>query len=106
MDQELQAKKEIGGQAVINLASLKDQLKQDLWLDLHDKQGVVLRSKIHFSVQWIHSKIKYLEDLIGETQRDIEDLNKDNEGYWMDLDSMYEPFKSDKESEKQNYILP
>lgn len=48
--------------------------------------------KINLALQFIHSKVKYLESLIGKLDRYIETLTEDATEYENDLNALYEPF--------------
>jgi hypothetical protein len=57
MDQDLESREDIGGIAFIDIAIFKDQLSQDIWVDVKDRQDVVLRGRVRLIVQWIYSKV-------------------------------------------------
>ncbi|CAD8103615.1 unnamed protein product [Paramecium sonneborni] len=92
LDEELIEKQEIGGQAKLNLKEFYDQKPHDIQLQLKDKYGVVLYSKMNLRVQWIHSQTKYFKESIKDNQQVIEDLSQDINEYKSDILQLFYPF--------------
>lgn len=82
---------ELGG---INLPvdQLYDQGLHGGTYDLQTASGVSV-GKINFTLQWIHSSVKYLEGIIQKWNEHIENTKADENDYYQDLEALYEPFK-------------
>lgn len=51
------------GECFISLDMLRDQYKHDEWFDLANQQRN-LSGKIRLNLHWIHSRKKFLEDIL------------------------------------------
>ena len=67
------------------------QEKESKWYELKG-EGRGSAPKIHLSLQFIHSKVKYLESLNLKLEDYISRLNEDVTEYENDLNALYEPF--------------
>jgi len=74
---------------VVQVNGFKDQLKHDEWFDLERNQG----GRLHLNIQWIHSKVKFLSDVVDKWNEHIKIHEEDLFDYEKDLDVIYEPFK-------------
>ncbi len=65
MDRDLVGSDDFEGCAKINLDSLKDQMKHDLWFELKGMGGEKLpgNGRIRLVLQWIHSNVTFFADL-------------------------------------------
>lgn len=77
------------GKIVLQVNGFKDQLKHDEWFDLERNQG----GRIHLNIQWIHSKVKFLSDVVEKWNEHIKIQEEDLFDYERDLEIIYEPFK-------------
>jgi len=77
------------GKIVVQVNGFKDQLKHDEWFDLERNQG----GRLHLNIQWIHSKVKFLSDVVDKWNEHIKIQEEDLFDYEKDLDVIYEPFK-------------
>lgn len=51
------------GEALVSLDILRDQYKHDEWFDLVNRQRA-LTGKIRLNLHWIHSRKKFLQDIL------------------------------------------
>lgn len=77
----------------IPLSELMSQEKETKVYDLKG-EGRGSSPKLNLALQFIHSKVKYLESVIGKLDYYIERLNEDATEYENDLNALYEPFPS------------
>lgn len=77
------------GKINIQVNAFRDQLKHDEWFDLERNQG----GRLHLNVQWIHSKVKFLSDVVDKWNDHIKIQEEDLFDYEKDLEVIYEPFK-------------
>eukprot|EP01017_Pseudomicrothorax_dubius_P003436 TRINITY_DN10494_c0_g1_i2.p1 TRINITY_DN10494_c0_g1~~TRINITY_DN10494_c0_g1_i2.p1 ORF type:complete len:418 (+),score=72.10 TRINITY_DN10494_c0_g1_i2:281-1534(+) len=87
-------REETAGQIVIPISRLRDQQKIEEWFDLLDRNGAKTRGRIRLTLQWIHSRVKYLSDIIRKWDEHIKFQNEDKADYQRDLDALHEPFPS------------
>lgn len=87
-----QDKNEFEGEVRIPLSKLADQYKHDEWFELYDKRGSRLPGKIHLVMQWVHSRVKYYEEVISKWNEHIHTHEEDLAEYEHDLDVLYQPF--------------
>ena len=85
---------ELLGELRIPLSKLKDQYRHDEWFDLYDRSGHLAGGKIHLILQWIHSKAKYLSDVVKKWNDHIRMQQEDKSDYERDLKTLYEAFTS------------
>lgn len=89
MDYSSQNQQNLIGKIVLQVNGFKDQLKHDEWFDLERNQG----GRIHLNIQWIHSKVKFLSDVVEKWNEHIKIQEEDLFDYERDLEIIYEPFK-------------
>lgn len=77
------------GKIIIQVNGFKDQLKHDEWFDLERNQG----GRLHLNIQWIHSKVKFLSDVVEKWNEHIKIQEEDLFDYERDLEVIYEPFQ-------------
>lgn len=75
----------------IPLSELVSQEKESKLYELKG-EGRGSAPKLNLTLQFVHSKVKYLESLIGKFDYYIERLNEDTTEFENDLNSLYEPF--------------
>jgi hypothetical protein len=81
------------GQIVIPLNLLEDQMKHLQFFELRGKKGnESWQGRIRLSVQWIWSRVKYFEALIGQLQEVIDSTTPGLEGLNAQLKHLAEPF--------------
>ena len=81
---------QIIGQAVVFLDILEDQYKHDEWFNLDDKG--VQTGKIRINLHWIHSRRKFLLDILKIQDLAIEEETNDKELLELQLQHMKKPF--------------
>ena len=84
---------EVLGEVTIPVRRLRDQYRHDELFDLHDPRGHPTSGKIHLVLQWIHSRVKYLEDVVKKWDDHIRSQIEDKADFERDLNTLYEPFK-------------
>lgn len=93
MTHDPQGQDEVLGEIVIPVSRLRDQYRHDELFDLQDLSGRPVSGKIHLVLQWIHSRVKYLSDVIKKWDDHIRTQIEDKAEYERDLAILYEPFK-------------
>ena len=83
---------EIIGELQIPISRLKDQYKHDEWFDLMDNHGNLGAGRIHLSLHWIYSRVKYLADVVKKWDDHINMQHEDKIDFEKDLRILYEPF--------------
>lgn len=84
---------EMLGEVIIPVSRLKDQYRHDELFDLQDMSGHPVSGKIHLSLQWIHSRVKYLTDVVRKWDDHIRSQIEDKQDFERDLATLYEPFR-------------
>lgn len=81
LDRDLYAADDFQGKLSLNLMDFKDQMKTDKWYDLQSTNpNEIWQGDIRVEIQWIHSRIKFFEDLLQRLDQIlIEDGKKRNE---------------------------
>ena len=72
---------------------LRDQERHDELFDLHDIRGHPVSGKIHIILQWIHSRVKYLSDIVKKWDNHINAQIEDKTDFERDLETLYQPFQ-------------
>lgn len=90
---EPRSRDDVLGEIIIPVSRLKDQYRHDELFDLHDISGHPVSGKIHLSLQWIHSRVKYLNDVVRKWDDHIRSQIEDKADFERDLATLYEPFK-------------
>lgn len=84
---------EVLGEVSIPISRLKDQYRHDEIFDLQDLNGHPVSGKIHLVLQWIHSRVKYLSDVVRKWDDHIRSQIEDKTDFERDLFTLYEPFR-------------
>mmetsp|Transcript_54168 Transcript_54168/g.61993 ORF Transcript_54168/g.61993 Transcript_54168/m.61993 type:complete len:471 (+) Transcript_54168:954-2366(+) len=79
------------GKVEIPLVTLKDQQRIDDWFRLKNSTGEPLRGKVFLGLQWIHSRVTYLADIIEDWDENITEDEKDLEELKEQLFSLQDP---------------
>ncbi|CAD8209775.1 unnamed protein product [Paramecium octaurelia] len=95
LDTELLQKRGLGGVANLDINTFNDQMLHDIHVNLTDESNSVIRAKLHIKVQWIHSKNKYLIDLINENTVQINLLEQELNDHVIDLEIIAQPFRQE-----------
>ncbi|CAK81337.1 unnamed protein product (macronuclear) [Paramecium tetraurelia] len=95
LDTELLQKRGLGGVAYLDINTFNDQMLHDIHVNLTDESNSVIRAKLHIKVQWIHSKNKYLIDLINENTVQINLLEQELNDHVIDLEIIAQPFRQE-----------
>lgn len=56
--------------------------------------GEPVPGTVNLTMQWIHSSVRYLDEIIQKWDEHIESTYADQRDYQHDLDTLYEPFKN------------
>ena len=80
------------GEIQIPISRLSDQYKHDEWFDLMDIHGNLGAGRIHLSLNWIYSRVKYLVDVVKKWDDHIHMQYEDKIDREKDLKILYEPF--------------
>ena len=89
-----QSNKELICKLIINLDDLKDQLKKQGWHKLYLKNGSTENGQILLSLQWIHSRVKYLNDILKTWEENILETKNDQISFQQNINHIYELFNS------------
>lgn len=89
LDYSSKSQQSLIGKIIIQVNGFKDQLKHDEWFDLERNQG----GRLHLNIQWIHSKVKFLSDVVEKWNEHIKIQEEDLFDYERDLEVIYEPFQ-------------
>lgn len=76
----------------ISLENLSDQTKHDETIQMKNNEGRLTQCRLHLSLQWIHSKVKYLTNVMQKWDHHIWEERKNHESYIADIDTLYSPF--------------
>ncbi|EAS01187.2 transmembrane protein, putative (macronuclear) [Tetrahymena thermophila SB210] len=80
------------GFAQLNISDLKNQQMFDIELQLQKENGINI-GFLKVKMQWIHSKVKYLEGVVNQWEEYAAAQSQDLEDYQRDLLTLYEPFQ-------------
>eukprot|EP00357_Protocruzia_adherens_P011804 CAMPEP_0114989050 /NCGR_PEP_ID=MMETSP0216-20121206/9965_1 /TAXON_ID=223996 /ORGANISM="Protocruzia adherens, Strain Boccale" /LENGTH=471 /DNA_ID=CAMNT_0002351951 /DNA_START=112 /DNA_END=1527 /DNA_ORIENTATION=- len=81
------------GIVVIPINSLKDQVEHDEWFSLSSpKPGARVFGKVRLIMQWIHSRVLYLQKLTEDWDEEIKELEDELKLYQFNLEKLQEPF--------------
>ena len=70
---------------------LVDQYKHDEWLELENEKRQ-LTGKIRLTLHWIHSRKKFLQDILKIQDMAIEEENQEKQQLEIQLQQMKQPF--------------
>ena len=60
------------GQAIVPLGELRDQQKHNKWFQLiGQNQQILVQGRILLSMQWIHSKVQYLREIMRKIDESL-----------------------------------
>ena len=84
LDRNMHVADDFQGKVTFNLMDFKDQMKTDKWYPLQSTNpNEIWQGDIRVEIQWIHSRVKFFEDLLGrlgqiltEDQRKRTDIEK------------------------------
>jgi hypothetical protein len=77
---------------MVPLESLRDQLKHEEVFPLNFMDGKASDARLQCTLQWIHSNIKFLTDVIKKWDASIADQKIKKREYVESLNIIYEPF--------------
>ena len=80
------------GECLISLENLRDQYKHDEWFDIATNNQRNLTGKIRLNLHWIHSRKKFLQDILRIQDIAIEDEKQEKEQLEIQLANMKKPF--------------
>lgn len=83
---------EIIGEQMVHISEITDQLKHDFTLSLLSENGIETPYRLNLSIQWIHSKVSYYEQIIDKLEKEVEILVTDRNDYELDLEWLILPF--------------
>lgn len=81
------------GEANLPVVQLYDQANHSGVVDLQKANQEPTHGKVNVTLQWIHSTVKYLKDVLNKWDEHIQQINKDLNDYQYDLKTLYEPFR-------------
>ena len=67
------------GKIMMPIMKLDDQFFRDELFELQDNKGNTVPGKLHLKLQWVHSRVKYLENVIKMWDRKIQVIKEDRE---------------------------
>jgi hypothetical protein len=71
---------------------LNDQYKHDEWFQLENDNGRSQTGKIRLNLHWIHSRRKFLQDILKIQDLALEEERAEREGLMYQLENMKKPF--------------
>ena len=80
------------GETQIPLETLQDQYKHDEWFMLENPKNAALGGKIRINLHWIHSRRKFLEDILKIQDLAIEEDKQEKAMLEAQLANMKKPF--------------
>jgi len=94
------------GEAHIPMKSLYDQCFRDELYHLYDQKGRIVDGKLHLKLQWIHSRVTYLETVIKKWEKMMATINKDKQDFEQglaNLNSIFPNLSFEKAAYKPSY---
>jgi len=70
------------------LRNLQDQCFRDELYHLYDQKGRIVDGKLHLKLQWIHSRVKYLESVIKKWEKTMASISKDKQDFELSLNTL------------------
>ncbi|CAI2365549.1 unnamed protein product [Moneuplotes crassus] len=93
LDRDLYAADDFQGKLTLDIMDFKDQMKVDKWFDLHSTNPhEPWQGEIRIEIQWIHSRIKFFEDLLHRLDQIVVDDNKQRNEVEKSLKELRAPF--------------
>lgn len=80
------------GEVVIPVANLSDQFFRDQMFEFQDSRGNLIGGQVHLKLQWVHSRVKYLENVIRKWEENIQVQLEDKEDFEQSLAALQELF--------------
>lgn len=80
------------GQVSIPLSLLADQLKHEQYFSLVSEKGEGFQGKVLLELQWIWSKVRYLEDIIEQYEKFVKEDKERIENLYGQLNKLKKPF--------------
>lgn len=66
MDKDRFGGDDFEGMAVINLNTLRDQMKKDEWFNLVDQAGKPAQGRVRLMLQWVYSRVQYFSEYLSK----------------------------------------
>lgn len=82
------------GETNLPVNQLHDQAVHAGIVGLQESSGNPTNGKIDLSLQWIHSSVKYLTEVLNRWDEHIQQANIELGDYQTDLKALYEPFRT------------
>lgn len=93
LDRDLYAADDFQGKLSLRLSDFKDQMKMDKWYDLQSTiPNELWQGEIRVEIQWIHSRIKFFEDLLSRLNQILSDDNTKRNEVEKSLQELRAPF--------------
>eukprot|EP00343_Euplotes_focardii_P005541 CAMPEP_0205810326 /NCGR_PEP_ID=MMETSP0205-20121125/14507_1 /ASSEMBLY_ACC=CAM_ASM_000278 /TAXON_ID=36767 /ORGANISM="Euplotes focardii, Strain TN1" /LENGTH=321 /DNA_ID=CAMNT_0053088347 /DNA_START=102 /DNA_END=1064 /DNA_ORIENTATION=+ len=93
LDRDLYSADDFQGKMALNLMDFRDQMKTDKWYDLQSTNTKDMwQGEIRVEVQWIHSRIKFFEDLLHRLDQISKDDNTQRNEIEKSLKELRAPF--------------
>ncbi len=93
LDRDLYAADDFQGKLTLNIMDFKDQMKIDQWFQLQSTNAQeVWQGEIRVELQWIHSRIKFFEDLLHRLDQIVVEDNKQRNEIEKSLKELRAPF--------------
>ena len=93
LDRDLYSADDFQGKLTLNLMDFRDQMKTDKWYDLQSTNAKEMwQGEIRVDIQWIHSRIKFFEDLLHRLDQILRDDNKQRNEVEKSLQELRAPF--------------
>lgn len=93
LDRDLYSADDFQGKLTLNLMDFRDQMKTDKWYDLHSTNiNEHWQGEIRVEIQWIHSRVKFFEDLLGRLDQILTEDSHKRQGVEKSLNELRAPF--------------
>eukprot|EP00357_Protocruzia_adherens_P005978 CAMPEP_0114996678 /NCGR_PEP_ID=MMETSP0216-20121206/14459_1 /TAXON_ID=223996 /ORGANISM="Protocruzia adherens, Strain Boccale" /LENGTH=501 /DNA_ID=CAMNT_0002360939 /DNA_START=58 /DNA_END=1563 /DNA_ORIENTATION=+ len=106
-DYDQWAKDDFEGRALFDVTSLEDQKQHDMWLRLTEKDDpeTATHGTIKLGIQWVRNKRAYYEELLGEREEEIAEVQALIDDYKEKIKKLDEPFGF-LESKESSWLAP
>lgn len=93
LDRDLYSADDFEGKLSLNLMDFRDQMKMDKWYDLQSTNPNELwQGEIRVEIQWIHSRVKFFEDLLERLEQILAEDNRKRADVEKSLRELRAPF--------------
>ncbi len=93
MDKDTFGNDEFQGECYIDLDTLRDQMKHDMWYELCEKdRDIIFQGRVRLMLQWVYSKIQYFSEYLTKWDETLVRDCEEKERIEIYLKQMESPF--------------